>query len=213
MTDQMDNVIRAFSEEHVERLTGISRNQLRYWDRTEFFVPSFADENRRRSFSRVYSFRDIVCLQVLNSLRNDAKVPLPHLREVKQKLAHLGEDMWVKTTLYVVKKRVVFVNPETDEKEDVLSGQLVLQIPLKVVRGDMEKRVSDLWTRGKQQIGKVEKRRGVASNQPVVAGTRISVRAIQAFHEAGYSDERIQQQYPSLTISDIRAALAYKKVA
>ena len=87
-------VLAAFTEAHVERLTGVSRRQLRYWDQTNFFVPSLAYSDRRAAYSRLYSFRDVVCLKIVDALRNDAGVPLPHLREVKEKLAHLGEDLW-----------------------------------------------------------------------------------------------------------------------
>ena len=51
------NVIAAVSEEHAERLTGITKSQLRYWDRTTFYVPRFAAHDRSMAFSRVYSFR------------------------------------------------------------------------------------------------------------------------------------------------------------
>jgi uncharacterized protein (DUF433 family) len=221
------NVISAFSEEHVERLTGVSKHQLRYWDRTGFFVPSLADENRRRPNSRIYSFRDVVCLKVLNTIsfrdvvclkvlntiRNEIRVSLPHLREVKEGLAHLGDDMWAKTTLYVLNRRVVFDNPETSRREEIVSGQAILQIPLRVVQGDMEKAIHALWTRDPATVGQIERHRGVASSQPVIAGTRIPVRAIKAFSEAGYSIEQIREQYPTLTDKDIRAALAFGKAA
>lgn len=203
-------VIAAFSEDQVVRLTGISKTQLRYWDRTQFFSPSYADEDRRQAYSRVYSFRDIVCLNVLSALRNDAKVPLPHLREVKDKLAHLGEDMWAKTTLYVLNRRVIFDNPETRAREEVVTGQSILQIPLEVVRGKMADAVKLLWARDKTKVGAVEKLRTVAHNQPVIAGTRIPVRAIKSFADAGYSIKRIIAEYPSLTRADVEAALAYK---
>ena len=68
------NVISAFGEEDVERLTGITIHQLRYWDRTRFFAPSLAADNRRAAMSRVYTFRDVVCLKVLNRIRNELKV-------------------------------------------------------------------------------------------------------------------------------------------
>jgi DNA-binding transcriptional MerR regulator len=147
-------VISAFSEEHTERLTGVSKAQLRYWDRTGFFVPSLADD-RRRPNSRVYSFRDLVCLKVLNALRNEVRVSLPHLRDVKEKLAHLGDDIWARTTLYVLNRRVIIENTETTARVEVVSGQSVLQIPLKMVQGDMEKAVRDLWTRDKAAIGTI----------------------------------------------------------
>jgi hypothetical protein len=58
------SVISAFNEEQVQRLTGVTMAQLRYWDRTNFFAPSLTDENRGRPYSRIYSFRDLVCLRV-----------------------------------------------------------------------------------------------------------------------------------------------------
>ena len=207
------NVVSAFSEEQVQRLTGITAAQLRYWDRTDFFVPSLAQEDRRRPYSRVYSFRDLVCLKVLNTLRNEARVSLPHLREVKEKLTHLGNDMWARTTLYVLNRRVVFDNPGTRRKEEIVTGQGVLQIPLKVVQSNMEQAVKELWKRDETTIGKIQRKRGAASNKPVVAGTRIPVSAVRAFHDAGYTIEQIREQYPVLTEDDIRAALKHGEAA
>jgi uncharacterized protein (DUF433 family) len=207
-----DNVISAFSENDVERLTGITISQLRYWDRTGFFVPSLTNENRRVAYSRVYTFRDVVCLKILNGIRNDSKVPLQHLREVRQRLLHLGEDLWAKTTLFILNRRVVFYNADTDQKEDI-SGQLVLEIPLKVVTGDMEKAVRSLRERPAETVGKIVKRRGIAANKPVIAGTRIPVKSIKVFSDAGYSVDQIREQYPVLTEEDIRAALAYGRRA
>jgi uncharacterized protein (DUF433 family) len=206
-------VLSAFTEEQVERLTGISRRQLRYWDQTNFFTPSLAYEDRRATYSRLYSFRDLVCLKVVNALRNEANISLPHLREVKEKLAHLGEDLWSKMILFVLNKRVVFYNPETDNKEDALTGQGVLQIPLKVISGDMEAAVRVLWRRDAKTVGKIEQQKGIAHNQVVIAGTRIPVRSIKAFAAAGYSIEQIRKEYPTLTEQDIRAAIAFEAAA
>jgi uncharacterized protein (DUF433 family) len=208
-----NTVIAAFTEEQVERLTGISVRQLRYWDSTDFFAPSLAYENRRAPFSRVYTFRDLLCLKVLNTLRNESRCSLPHLRDVKVKLAHMGDDLWVKTTLYVLNRKVVFVNPETKNREEVVTGQGVLQIPLKVVHGDMQRAVANLRQREEQLIGKVQRKRNVAHNKPVIAGTRIPVSAVKAFSEAGYTIAQIKEQYPTLTDEDISAALSYSDAA
>lgn len=207
------SVVSAFTEEHVERLTGLSRRQLRHWDRTGFFVPSLAYEDRSQPYSRLYSFRDLVSLKILNALRNEAKVPLPHLREVKEKLAHLGEGAWARTTLYVLNRRVVFENASTKSKEEIVSGQGILQIPLKVASGDMTDAVRALRQRDAASVGRIERKRGLAQNQPVVAGTRIPVRNIKAFAEAGYSIERIRREYPTLTREDIEAALKFDVAA
>jgi uncharacterized protein (DUF433 family) len=208
-----DNIISAFSEEDVERLTRISKRQLRYWDSTGFFRPSLGEENRRLAHSRIYTFRDIVCLKILNTIRNESRVPLQHLREVREKLLHLGDDMWAEITLYILGRRVVFHNPETDRNEDAVSGQGVLQIPLRVVSGDMQQAVQALRERDATTIGHIAQHRGTANNQPVVAGTRIPVKSIKAFSDAGYSVDQIREQYPSLTADDVRAALAYGDAA
>ncbi len=209
----LGNVISAFSEEDSARLTGITISQLRYWDRTKFFMPSLAHEDRRVANSRVYTFRDVVCLKVLNTIRNELRVPLPRLREAKDKLAHLGEDVWAKATLYILNRRVVVYNPVTDRKEDAVSGQGVLQIPLQVVSGDMQKTVREMRSRDANTIGKIDQHRGTAANKPVIAGTRIPVKSIKAFERAGYSIDQIREQYPILTTEDIRAALAYDEAA
>jgi hypothetical protein len=119
-------VIAAFTEDQVVRLTGVSRRQLRYWATDKFFVPSIKMEEESLAEMRLYSFRDLLCLKIISSLRNESKVAFPELRKTKNRLSHLGDDMWAKTTLYVHCKRVVFDNPETGQREEASTGQGVL---------------------------------------------------------------------------------------
>jgi uncharacterized protein (DUF433 family) len=207
------SVIAAFTEAQATRLTGISLRQLRYWATHKFFEPSLKVVDPDLPAMRLYSFRDLACLKVINSLRNKAKIPLQELRRVKDRLSHLGDDLWAKTTLYVVGKRVVFKNPNTGEMEEVATGQGVLEIPLRVITGEIETALRAMRERKSEAVGKIERKRGVAQNQPVIAGTRIPVRSIKAFAEANYSVDEILKQYPTLTRDDVNAALAYKDVA
>ena len=103
MVAKDSNVVSAFTEDQVERLTGVSVHQLRRWDRPGFYHPEYADDNRRNPFSRIYSFQYVLSLQILGALQNDLGISLQHLRKVKEKLAHLGNDRWSKTRIYVVK--------------------------------------------------------------------------------------------------------------
>ncbi len=206
-------VIAAFTEDQVVRLTGVSRRQLRYWAKDGFFVPSIKMEDENLSDLRLYGFRDLVCLKIISSLRNESKVPFGELRKTKDGLSHLGDDMWAKTTLYLRGKKVVFDNLDTGQKQEASTGQGVLEIPLQVVTGKMEDAVRAMRQRAQESVGKIEQKRRFAQNQPVVAGTRIPVRNIQAFHEAGYSIQDIQKQYPTLETRDIEAAINFKEVA
>ena len=202
-------IISAFTEEQAARLTGLTVHRLRHWDRTKFFVPSFAAENRRTAFSRVYSFKDLPSLQILKALRVDMGCSLQHLREVKEKLAKLGDDLWSRTTLYVLNKKVVFHDDEAGEIREPVSGQIVLQIPLRVVRAKMQSAVEDLSKRDADDIGQIVRKRNVSHNAPVVAGTRIPVASIRRLSEDGFSAAQIIAQYPSLTDADVQAALRY----
>ncbi len=75
----------AFSAAHVERLTGLSPAQLRSWDEAGFFKPEMACEDRRRPYSRVYSFRDVVGLRTIGILMRDYKIPLRELKKTAQR--------------------------------------------------------------------------------------------------------------------------------
>ena len=206
-----ENVLRAFSENHLVRLTGLSKSQLRYWDKTGFFCPRYAYENRRSPYSRVYSFRDVVGLRTLAVLRKEHKVSLQHLRRVAQELSDLHEDLWAETTLYVLSRKVYFHEPDTGLVRRVVDGQYAM-IPLVRIINAVEKDVNKLKERPPEQIGKLERNRHVARNAWVHAGTRIPVRIIARFKEAGYSNEKIMREYPTLTEEDIETAMRHEEV-
>lgn len=200
-------MIGAFSEEQASQLSGVSFGQLRRWDADGFFRPSYGSL-KHVPFGRIYSFRDIVSLRVLNDLRNRKRIPLQHLRQVSDRLAHFGDVKWTATTLYVLGKRVVFDDPRTNLRQEVVSGQRVFDIPLRVVIANTRRAVLDLNKRD-AEIGQIKQARFVSYNMPVVAGTRIPVSAIKDFAEAGYSTARILREYPGITAADVEAALAY----
>jgi uncharacterized protein (DUF433 family)/DNA-binding transcriptional MerR regulator len=206
-----DVILRAFSEDSVKHLTGLTTSQLRYWDRTEFFAPEFADPNRRLAYSRLYSFRDIVALRTLSVLRNQYSVPLQHLRKVALKLSHLGYDLWTNTTLYVLNKKVIFHEPDTELPQEVVSGQYVMGLLLKTIISDTTKDVEKMRRRDPEKIGRIERSRYINRNAWVIGGTRIPTAAIKRFKDAGYTDEQIIAEYPDLTPKDIRAALSHEE--
>jgi uncharacterized protein (DUF433 family) len=206
-------VIAAFTEDQVERLTGVSKRQLRYWDSDGFFVPSLGHQNRRMTYSRMYSFRDLVSLKVLNELRNESRIKMNELRRVKDHLSHYGDELWIKTTLYVHNKRVAFSNPDSGVLEEIVSGQGVLSIAIAAVAGDMRKAIDNLSARNDTDIGKIAQKRGVMHNRPVVSGTRIPVSGIKAFSDAGYTESEILKEYPTLTLQDIHAAINHSAAA
>jgi DNA-binding transcriptional MerR regulator len=209
----LDNVITAFSAEQVERLTGLSRARLLYWDRTGFFAPAYADENRRSPYSRIYSFRDVVGLRTLYKLTEEFHISLQHLRKVAAKLSDLSNDLWSSQVLYVLDKKVVFDETGAGRLREVLSDQYVNGLALAEVISDMQREVDQLRRRRDHQIGQITRSRFVNRNAAVVAGTRIPVSAIREFAGAGYTVQQIIEEYPDLTERDITAALTYRESA
>lgn len=205
-------IIAAFTEEQVERLTGLTVARLRYWDRTKFFVPSYANENRRSAYSRIYSFKDIAALRTISVLRRQHNVPLQYLRKVGAELRQLADDGWIKFSLYVLGKSIIIHDPETGHPREVVGRQYVVpSIPLAVVLADTQRDVADLTKRPEHAIGQIERNRNVSHNAAVIAGTRIPTIAIKHFKDAGYSIEEIIREYPDLTPNDVKAALAHEE--
>jgi uncharacterized protein (DUF433 family) len=201
-----NNVIGAFSEEQASHISGVSIYQLRQWDSEGFFPAAFGVGKHHVPFGRLYSFRDLVSLRVLNDLRNDKKIPLSHLRDVSAKLSHLGDQKWSGTTLYVLGKRVVLEDPATRSREDIVSGQKVLNIPLRVVIKNTRDRIKELNNRD-TALGQFTRGKFVSYNELVFSGTRIPVSIVIEFHEAGYSLTKILQEFPDLTKTDVEAAV------
>lgn len=212
MADNLDdNVIRAFSADHVVRLTGLTKRQLAVWDETSFFKPQYASENRRSPYSRIYSFRDVVGLRVVSVLRNKYNVSMQHLRKVAQALSEKDYAFWGQETLYVVNREVSFHEPDTRRVRSVLQGQYVVPIPLEPIIGEIREAAAKLKERTTDKIGKIERHRLIMHNVAVIAGTRIPTGAIKQFRDAGYSPDAILREYPSLTKADIEAALKFEE--
>ncbi|HZV04594.1 MAG TPA: DUF433 domain-containing protein [Gemmataceae bacterium] len=203
-------VHQVFSDEHVSRLTGLTKWQLRSWDRLGFFTPRFAYEDRFAPYSRVYSFKDVVGLRTIAVLMKDYRASLKSLQGAAEELVKRGYNNWAELNLYVVKGHVHFQPPGTSDVESVRDGQLAM-LPIIDVIKDVEKRVQELRKRGTDQLGRVERHKHVIHNTPVIAGTRIPTAAIRRFHEAGYSIEQIVREYPTLTAEDVQGALAYEE--
>lgn len=201
---------QVFSDEHVSRLTGLSKWQLRSWDRLGFFAPRFAYEDRFAPYSRIYSFKDVIGLRTIAVLMKDFHVSFQELKRVAAELIRRGYKHWADMKLYVVKKQVYFRRPGTKDVEGVWDGQFAM-LPIIDVVADVEKRVEELHKRTPSQRGQVEQHKYVVRNAPVIAGTRIPTAAVRRFHEAGYSVAEIIKQYPTLTKEDIESALAYEE--
>lgn len=196
-------LLRSFSIDHAERVTGLSKLRLARWDRLGLFSPEAADQSDKGNpYARVYSFNDLVGLRTLAILVGKYRVPISEIRGAYRKLATLVRNPWSDTPLSVCKRQIVF--DLHGEPRNVTDGQAVLKhIPLPEIADEVAKRTNALRKRRKDQIGTTERRKFFAHNATVLAGTRIPVRAVESFIGEGYSDKAIVDEYPSLTRADV----------
>jgi uncharacterized protein (DUF433 family)/DNA-binding transcriptional MerR regulator len=201
------NIIGAFSEEQVSNLTGLSRAQLRGWNRRGFIEPEFkVGESPRQPFTFIYSFKDLLKLRVLNQLRNVFSVPMHELERVERELSHLGDEKWTSQKLWVSNRRVVFEEPESRRKREIASKQFVAEIALEVVTSDARSDIIKLNRRNGGEVGRIVSRRHIHSSDPVFAGTRIPVAAIAEYLALDFRAEDILDRFPDLQIGDVHAA-------
>ena len=175
--------------------------------------PAFDIKNSRAPFSHIYSFKDLVKLRVLHQLRNIHRVPLSELQKTAEALSHLGDDLWTSHTLFVHRKKIVYIEPDTLRKREITSKQYVADIPLRVVISNTRDEVARLNERDAETIGKITKSKYVNRAAPVIAGTRIPVKVIREFAAAGYATVEILKEYPTLTAADVEAAINFESAA
>ena len=205
-SDDADSLISSLTADQVCRLTGLSTSRLRYWNRTGFFQPG-ADPSVRGPYGKFYSFRDVVGLRTLAVLRG--KASLQSLRKIGAWLQEHVDHPWSSLRFYTAGPDVL-VDMGAGPVLLVEGGALrAFDIGLCEVIGDMRGAVEGMRHRRPEQIGQISKHRYTAHNQPIVAGTRIPIAAVWAFHQAGYSPEAIVEQYPRLQVADVEAVVAH----
>lgn len=201
--------IAAFTVNQAERLTGLTKRQLRYWDKTGFFQPEVIDPTNR-IFGRIFSFRDVVGLRTLATIRK--YVSLQEMRVVAEWLTERFDHPWSSLRFFVFNGKVYFDDPETGLRLDARTGkQAVLKFEIESIAHDISEEVRMLRKRPPEEHGRITRNRYVAHNAHVIAGTRIPTSAVWSFMKAGYTYDQIMREYPTITRKDVRAAIAFEK--
>lgn len=199
----MGDAILAFTTKEVQRLTGLSARRLQYWDETAFIRPSVAARQGRGS-PRLYGFQDLVQLRIAGRLRD--QLSLQALRRLK---IALDVEAPFATLRFAIgpHNEVVYVGPTGQHEAARFPGQIIMtfEVPLEEIRNDLSERIVEL--RRRRGVGKIEQKRGVLSGRPRIGGTRISAAAVARLVRAGWSPERIHDEFPELEPADVAAAV------
>jgi uncharacterized protein (DUF433 family) len=205
----MSGTIDAFTMDQAAKLSGLSEDQLRSWDTAGLFRPSLGWEDRRRHYSRIYTFEDLVALRTLARLREEG-VSTRKLKQIGAYLKSLTEQPWVARSFFVVPEtgKVFFTYEDALLAAEPMGQQAMSEIvALGPVEQDVRDRLAQMRARVEQR-GRIVTDRYIHGGAPIFAGTRIPVSTVIEFLGEGHSADEIIAQFPRLTCADIEAARA-----
>jgi len=162
--------------------------------------------NRRRPYSRIYTFAYLVSLRAIATLRK-SKISWYHIKRAAKLLGDLPGATWEGTKFYLVGRRLFLTYEELMVATEPYGQQAMPDVlDLVNIRNDMRTRVDRLKERGKRQTGTVVTDRFIQGGEPVFAGTRIRVATVQSLILAGLTDDAILEEYPRLEPGDLARA-------
>ena len=201
-----------YSGKQVCRLAKISETQLRYWYKTGVFQPEEV-HGETGAFKRVYSFRDVVGLRTISTLRNQHRVKLDDLREVESRLKRTPEAAWSNLIFYLGEAgKIYFDDPQSGKRIGLHPiGQVSLFKMVAIIKS-VEHQLVLLNRRTKRQIGKIEQNRNIMRAASVIAGTRVPTSAIYDLYRSGFTVPQIISEYPRLKERDVHAAVKFEEL-
>jgi uncharacterized protein (DUF433 family) len=220
----MGEMIEAFRQDLVSRITGFTGRQLRRLERLGIVAPSVAP--REEGWPPLYSFKDLLRLRVASEmLKRDFNAP--QIRRLIDDLEADGfEDPLVSIQFYGDEPkgelrpgrrskrlgRTYYVDPASPGTRSARNREQTAEtfdLDVKDLRANLVGTIEELTMR---EHGSVERVRGVQAYAPVIVGTRIPADLIGRLAEAGWTRDRIRESYPQLTNEDIDAALKHERI-
>lgn len=196
----------ALPDKRAGEIAAISRQRLRYWEKTDLITPDVERVISPRNVVRLYSLPRVVELVVASELRRQG-VSLQHIRRIIEHLRERGYKAPLREVRFALSgDRVMFqhVDGSWEDSRRPFQGVMWQVIDLDEIRTRIRSRLS----RSSSDAGVVEKRRKVQASKPVFRGTRVPVEAVEGYVKAGKSVREILEAFPSLTEDDIEAARA-----
>lgn len=208
----MQSAYQAFTVPQVLRLTGLTRRQLDYWVKHEVVT---VDTERQLGNCRVrlFSFPNLIEAKTAAWLRD--KTSLQLIRKIVERLR--SEDLvrpLAEVKVAVIEsgrsgRLVVVVQRADGGWERGADGQQIMRVTVPLHRFAEElNRSAEKERRRTLTAGQVERRRGRLGSTPVIAGTRVPTETIRRLTDAGWSTDRILENYPGLGRADIAAGLS-----
>ncbi|MDK2464140.1 MAG: MerR family transcriptional regulator [Candidatus Korarchaeota archaeon] len=127
----MSVVAQGFGSTFISQLLGIPLSRLHYWDKTGVVKPSIRPA-RGRGSRRLYSYEDLVALEVVLQLR-ESGLPLQRVRRAVRFLRQHHPELehpLAELTFLTDGESIFMITPDKGQVLDVLSQHFVLSVPL-----------------------------------------------------------------------------------
>jgi uncharacterized protein (DUF433 family) len=179
------------------RLAGVSVRRVDYWASTGLVGPSDDRTLGPGRRVRLYEFVDLLALMVAAELRAWG-VSLQHVRQIVAHVLERGYDQPLTQLRFaIVGSQVYFQHEDGEWEGGIHPDQLVLHqvLDLDVIR----RKIAEGIERADDEIGRVERRRGVQGGRPVFAGTRVPVDTVRRHLAAGRPVAEVLEAFPVLS--------------
>jgi DNA-binding transcriptional MerR regulator len=131
MAHNNTNYSKGFTTTWIHENTGISLRKLRYWDQEGLVKPK-ASPDRKNWKRRLYTLPDIVCLLVINALRENG-VSLRKIKDSVERIEVTGiHHPLAKLRVACLAQTVIFKKSD-GTYVDPISGQMVIKEALELI--------------------------------------------------------------------------------
>jgi uncharacterized protein (DUF433 family) len=204
--------LRIFSREQAAKFCGVSPRRLTIWARQGVVVPTVAFDDAVRPFVLLYDFTDLVCIRTLATLIERYRFTPRQLQHVqpwfREHVNRLPADILI--TLRDHHICILEPNAMPDSLDSENGSQQTQLLSLDILISELKKEIEQAQQRQPEDIGKIARHRDIQHNAPVIAGTRIPTSTIWNYHEDGYKNSEILDQFPHITLNDIAAAIEFE---
>lgn len=202
-----------YTAREAARISGVPLQRLYAWRRAGIIVPRVVVEDDEGREEAGYDFEAIVYLRLLRLMREqgisllEAVKALKHLRD---RFGAVG-PAWENARLFKHGSKVIVYGP--DEWQDTVASQHGQRLIAELFGQEFAllRERADALLIPRRFLKVVQINPEVRSGLPVVRDTTLPTSLIYSLYQQGYGVQSIREAYPTLSLSQIRGAIAYER--
>lgn len=203
VSPMIDEDLYVSTREQAASMAGVRPARIDYWVDTGLIQPTTDRHLTPHRRVMLFSFQELLSILVAAQLR-DRGISLQHMRVVVSRLRERGYALPLAELRFATEGSEVYFMDENGQWEAGRKPAHALidhRLDISALRARVHRSVG----RAADSHGRIESRRGALGSKPLIAGTRVPVRTVQSYLDAGKRPEEILEAFPSLTQDDVAA--------